>query len=321
MWISRSGSMTCAISALFIAPDSLRRDVDRDDRVGAVGEDLVVDRLELAGARRRGLGERRVRRGHPLPELGGREVDAGPERLGAERDRQRDDPDAGGLGDGRDRGPTPNRSRRRRWPRLPPPAPCVRRDDTGRVDRARTAAAATGEAATLSRDGSIAVGRDGRHLHAPLLDRPHGGDAGRLPGEAARSTAARWSRRRPSASSTRRSTSRELVLSPVFGVLSDRLGHHRMMLVGPVVRGGRGHPHGADDEPRRPRRDAAPRGRVDRRERPVDPRLHRPRDRRQARSSGARRRRGSRARRSPGSASGSRWRRSCSRRSARSRSS
>jgi MFS family permease len=26
----------------------------------------------------------------------------------------------------------------------------------------------------------------------------------------------------------------ELVLSPVFGVLSDRLGHHRMMLVGPV---------------------------------------------------------------------------------------
>ena len=26
----------------------------------------------------------------------------------------------------------------------------------------------------------------------------------------------------------------ELVLSPVFGILSDRLGHHRVMLYGPA---------------------------------------------------------------------------------------
>ena len=32
----------------------------------------------------------------------------------------------------------------------------------------------------------------------------------------------------------------ELVLSPVFGVLSDRLGHHRVMLFGPAFGGGRG---------------------------------------------------------------------------------
>ena len=60
----------------------------------------------------------------------------------------------------------------------------------------------------------------------------------------------------------------ELVLSPIFGVLSDRFGHHRMMLVGPVVRRRRGDPHRADDEPPRPRRDADPRRRVDGRQHP-----------------------------------------------------
>ncbi len=34
----------------------------------------------------------------------------------------------------------------------------------------------------------------------------------------------------------------ELVLSPVFGILSDRLGHHRVMLFGPIFGGGRGDP-------------------------------------------------------------------------------
>ena len=67
----------------------------------------------------------------------------------------------------------------------------------------------------------------------------------------------------------------ELVLSPFFGILSDRLGHHRVMLYGPVFGGVAVDPDRAHDQPPRARRDADPRGRLDRRERPVDPRLHR----------------------------------------------
>ena len=43
----------------------------------------------------------------------------------------------------------------------------------------------------------------------------------------------------------------ELVLSPIFGILSDRIGHHRVMLYGPVFGGDRGRPDRADDEPAR----------------------------------------------------------------------
>ena len=39
----------------------------------------------------------------------------------------------------------------------------------------------------------------------------------------------------------------ELVLSPIFGILSDRIGHHRVMLYGPVFGGDRGGPDRPDD--------------------------------------------------------------------------
>ena len=76
-WISRSGSMSRAIWALLIVPDSVPAAMDRDDRVGAVRERRLVGLLELArrGGRRRR--ERRVRRDHPLPERLGRELDPG----------------------------------------------------------------------------------------------------------------------------------------------------------------------------------------------------------------------------------------------------
>ena len=74
----------------------------------------------------------------------------------------------------------------------------------------------------------------------------------------------------------------ELVLSPIFGILSDRLGHHRVMLVRAGLRWRRGRSSPAlTIEPAGARRHAPARGRLDRRERPVDPRLHRPRDGRQ----------------------------------------
>ena len=110
--------------------------------------------------------------------------------------------------------------------------------------------------------------------------------------------------RRPSPSSPRRSTSAELVLSPIFGVLSDRLGHHRMMLVGPSFGAVAVDPDRADDEPRRSsagrgssraRRPppACPRSSATSRSRPPA-----------ARSSAARRPPASRARRWPASGAG-----------------
>ena len=117
------------------------------------------------------------------------------------------------------------------------------------------------------------------------------------------------------------STSPSSSLSPLFGILSDRLGHHRVMLFGPVFGGDRGDPHRAHDEPARPRRDAHPRGRLDRRERAVDPRLHRHRDRRRRGPAGQGR--GPVRGRDAGRARGRvrRRRRCCSQRSARRRSS
>ena len=78
--------------------------------------------------------------------------------------------------------------------------------------------------------------------------------------------------------SSARCSRMELVLSPVFGVLSDRVGHRRIMLVGPAFGASR------SSSPRsrsacRHRLHAAPRGRLDRRVGPVDPRVHRLRDR------------------------------------------
>ena len=68
----------------------------------------------------------------------------------------------------------------------------------------------------------------------------------------------------------------ELVLSPFFGILSDRLGHHRVMLFGPVFGAVAVILTGAHDQPASILGGDAPaRGRLDGRERPVDPRLHR----------------------------------------------
>ena len=81
----------------------------------------------------------------------------------------------------------------------------------------------------------------------------------------------------------------ELVLSPLFGIISDRYGHHRIMVFGPVfgaiavILTGLTPPSScsARSSCSRARRDAHPRGRLERRERAVDPRLHRDGDRRQ----------------------------------------
>ena len=74
--------------------------------------ELAVDGLELAGRRRRGLGQR-VLLSAARPELAGRQLDAVDQLLVAEADRQGDDPDAvrddhllgevaGGIGDDAD---------------------------------------------------------------------------------------------------------------------------------------------------------------------------------------------------------------------------
>ena len=108
--------------------------MDRDDGVGALGEEPLVDLLELARGWRPRLGPRCARGGHPLPELGRREVLAGAERLVPERVTDKgDDRDAVRLGLGRIQVRGRDRSRRRHGPQLPssrPPAlPAA--DDTG----------------------------------------------------------------------------------------------------------------------------------------------------------------------------------------------
>ena len=251
MWISRSGSMPAAISALLIVPDSLSETWIDDDRVGAVREGRVVDRLELAGARRGGLRERRVRAPSSASQNSlGREVDAGPERLGAEGHRQRDDPDAARpsatAGSRSDAESVTNATLATGF-LLRPPRPT---DDTGRVTGA-DGRAPRDRSRYAFRDGPIAVGRDGRHLHAALLDRPHRGDARRLPGEAARARRSRVSPRRPSALLHATFYISELV---AVAVLRRPVGPARPPpgdAVRPGLRGGRGDPHRADDEPAR----------------------------------------------------------------------
>ena len=78
------------------------------------------------------------------------------------------------------------------------------------------------------------MGRAGRDVHAPLQHRAHRRDARRVPGRPSRSTAASRSARSSSACSRRTFYLAELVLCPIFGILSDRQGHHRVMLYGPA---------------------------------------------------------------------------------------
>ena len=136
--------------------------------------------------------------------------------------------------------------------------------------------------------GAIAPGRAGRHLHAALQHRPDRSDAGVLPRPPPRARRPDGRRARSSACSPRLFYLAELVLSPLFGILSDRYGHHRVMLYGPIFGGDRGGPDRVSThEPAPgPRRDAHPRGRLERGERAVDPRLHRPRHRRQRGAAG-----------------------------------
>ena len=93
------------------SPDTLTHTI----RVGAAIEGGLERREEVARRRGGGGRERRVGRGHPLPEGVRREVDVGPEALGAEAHHERDDGDAlrgrglgrqvaGGVGDDRDVG-------------------------------------------------------------------------------------------------------------------------------------------------------------------------------------------------------------------------
>ena len=133
----------------------------------------------------------------------------------------------------------------------------------------------------------------------------HGGPSGR--------------RARSSASSPRPFYLAELVLSPIFGILSDRYGHHRVMLFGPIfgaiaviLTGLTAFLYSARSSCSCARRDAPPRGRLDRRERAVDPRATSRWRRPATSSSAARRRPASRARRWPASASGSSSASSCS---------
>ena len=82
----------------------------------------------------------------------------------------------------------------------------------------------------------------------------------------------------------------ELVGSPIFGVLSDRVGHRRVMLVGPAFGAVAVIITAFTVEPAGHRVDAAARGRLDGGVRPVDPRVHRLRHRRRRAAAGQGRR-------------------------------
>ena len=94
--------------------------------------------------------------------------------------------------------------------------------------------------------GAIAAVRAARHLHAPLQHRADRGDAGVLPGRTSPSTAVRPVDATVVGLFAAMFYLAELVLSPIFGILSDRLGHHRVMLYGPIFGGDRGDPDRAD---------------------------------------------------------------------------
>ncbi len=135
--------------------------------------------------------------------------------------------------------------------------------------------------------GPIAAGRAARNVHAPLQHRADRLDAGVLPGppRRARRTAGRRVRRRP--------VRRDVLPGRARPVAVVR--HHLRPLRPPPdhglragLRRDRGHPHRPrpglpgvrrDRHARHPRRHARPRGRLERRERAVDPGLHRDGDR------------------------------------------
>ena len=122
-WISRSASMSRAMWALLIVPDSSLPTSTQTIASAPRSKQASKVVLEVAGAGGGGRRERRAGREHPLPEGVGGQLDAGPEALLAEADDQRDDDDpglahhvgrqiGGGIGDDRDA----------RHGGLPPPA-------------------------------------------------------------------------------------------------------------------------------------------------------------------------------------------------------
>ena len=205
--------------------------MDRDDRVGAGGEGRVVGRLEVA--RRRG-GRRRegcVGRRHPHPELVDRHVDAGLVALRAEVDDERDDRDAGAARQlGREIG------RRVRDDRDvthgAPPGGGVVPGTLGASASARMIRAGRASGTLPGVDRSLQAVLS-RHVHAALQHRPHRGDARLLPGRPGQFHGG------PSIDAKvgvfpASFYLAELVLSPLFGILSDRWGHHKVMLYGPA---------------------------------------------------------------------------------------
>ena len=235
---------------------------------------LVDAALKSPGDDAAVVGNGRIRRGHPRPEVAAVQVDAGPERLVAEVDDQRDDMDTGfrrlgrveigrRVGEDRDAShvgtPPPDGpcAGNGRLPGIIGPRPAVPVRCPG-MDRSMWAVLAGTFTLRFS------TGLTGAMLAVYLAQLPqHGGEVVTATTLAVLHATFYLA---------------ELVLSPFFGILSDRLGHHRVMLYGPGLRGDRRDPDRADDQSHRPRRDALARGRVDRRQRPVDPRVHRDRD-------------------------------------------
>ena len=78
-----------------------------------------------------------------------------------------------------------------------------------------------------------------------LATGPHGRDARLLPRQAPGARRSRSTRRRSASSRALFYAQRARRCSPLFGVLSDRVGHHRVMLIGPAFGGDRGDHHGA----------------------------------------------------------------------------
>ena len=187
---------------------------------------------------------------------------------------------------------------------------CVARHDTGRV-QPRWTPGAPEPLRFAAMDRSL-LGRPARHLHAPLQHRPDGSDARRVPrGPADLRRRARRVRSSsaysappssPRSSSSRRTSGSAPTGSAITGSCSTARSSGRSR----------------SSSPRSPRTlacpvrwppcsvrssaasrcwaDPAARGRVDRRERALDPRLHRDRDGRRRRRSAARRPPGSKAR-------------------------
>src|SRR5829696_2412857 len=233
------------------------RDTDADDRIGAAVEGGLERVDEVARGGGRGRGERGIRRGHSLPELFRGEGDTGPEALRAEAHHERDDGDprarcdlgrqvAGGVGDDRDTGHVELLHRDPDGRRLD--AGARRLTEAARADpwpgivgtRSRPgkavwrrASARTGYAWPMARPilavilGTftlrLATGITGSMLVYYFADFPaHGGEP--VSPLAVGVMGALF-------------YAAELIGSPIFGVLSDRLGHRRVMLIGPAFGG------------------------------------------------------------------------------------